>query len=133
MDVNLLNEICRNTMVSNLGIEFIYFDEESIHASMPVDSRTMQPMGYLHGGASIALAETLASAGSVAILNNKMAVFGISISAQHINSVREGSVIGKAKIVKMGKMLHTWEVKIFSGDILVSKISAVNAVIEKKD
>lgn len=115
MTIDALNTFCKNTMVDTLGIEFTAFDGISLSASMPVNQNTIQPMKYLHGGALLSLAESLASAGSVLVLDDPTKkVFGITISAQHIKSVREGMVHGKALLLRKTTHYHYWEVKIFN-------------------
>lgn len=98
-----------------LGIEFTSFKKEEIKGTMPVDQNTIQPFGILHGGASVTLAETLASIGAWLNLedDSKTAV-GIEINANHIRSVKKGSgyVVGTAKPVHRGRNIHVWEVRI---------------------
>lgn len=131
MSVEQLQEFSKNCMISNLGIEYTEITEDSISATMPVDERTVQPFGYLHGGAMLALGETLASAGSVALLDDKhKAVFGISVSGNHLKSTREGKVTGIAKIIHKGRSVHTWEISIYDGhNALLSKCIATNKIV----
>ncbi len=100
-------------MVEHLGIEFLELGNNFISARMPVDHRTHQPMGLLHGGASIALAETLGSvASSILVDHNKYNCVGLEINANHIKSVRKGFVTGKATPIHLGKKTHVWDIKI---------------------
>ena len=121
-------------MVEHLGIEFLELGEKFISAKMPVDHRTHQPMGLLHGGASIALAETLGSVASSIIIDmDKFACVGLEINANHIKSARSGFVIGKATPIHLGKKTHVWDIKIRNEDdelICISRLTV--AVIEKK-
>lgn len=106
-------------MGHNLGISFTSFKKGEIKATMPVDERTVQPFGILHGGASVALAETLASIGAWLNIKNpkeKTAV-GIEINANHIRSVKKGnSVKAVATPVQRGRRIHVWETKIYTDD-----------------
>jgi 1,4-dihydroxy-2-naphthoyl-CoA hydrolase len=108
-----LNETSKQNMVSHLGIVFTALGDDFIEATMPVDFRTKQPMGLLHGGANVVLAETLGSiAASLTVNREKQAVVGLEINANHIKSVREGLVRGIAKPIHLGKTTQVWEIKI---------------------
>ncbi len=108
-----LNETGKDNMVSHLGIVFTAIGDDFIEATMPVDSRTKQPIGLLHGGANVVLAETLGSiAASLTINQEKQAVVGLEINANHLKSVREGVVKGTAKPIHLGKTTQVWEIKI---------------------
>lgn len=103
----------RNTMVEHLGITITAIGENYIEARMPVDKRTHQPMGLLHGGASVALAETLGSFGAFLCVNpEEKACVGLEINANHIRSVREGFVIGRATPKHIGKTTQVWEITV---------------------
>ena len=132
--VSHLQEISKNTMVEHLGIEFLELGKNFISAKMPVDHRTHQPMGLLHGGASIVLAETLGSvASSILVDMNKFHCVGLEINANHIKSARNGFVTGKATPIHLGKKTHVWDIKITNGNdelVCVSRLTV--AVIEKK-
>jgi 1,4-dihydroxy-2-naphthoyl-CoA hydrolase len=129
-----LNQMSSNTMVTHLGIEFTRVGEDFIEAKMPVDSRTHQPLGLLHGGASVALAETLGSvAASCCIDITKQYCVGLEINANHIKSIKSGFVFGITKPIHMGKKTHVWEIKITNEQqelICISRITM--AVIDKK-
>lgn len=100
-------------MVSCLGIIFTSIGDDFIEATMPVDSRTKQPMGLLHGGANVVLAETLGSiAASLTVNKEKQAVVGLEVNANHLKSVREGLVKGTARPIHLGKTTQVWEIKI---------------------
>ena len=108
-----IKESIQNTMISTLGIEITDVGEDFVCGKMPVDSRTVQSFGILHGGASVALAESLGSiAGSMQIDSQNEVVMGIEINANHLNSVQEGWVYGKATPIKIGKKIHVWEIQI---------------------
>lgn len=111
--IEYLNATSKNTLIDNLGIKFIDAGHQWISASMPVDDRTFQPYGILHGGASIALAETLGGAGSALIVDqNKYTVHGMEINANHVRSVKTGYVYAKARLIHKGENTHIWEIKI---------------------
>lgn len=113
LNLEKLNELNRNTLAGNLGIEIIDFGKEFIKAKMPVDPRTKQPFGILHGGASVAFAETLGSIASYAIIadSGRQAV-GLEINANHIRAVKEGFVYGKIKPLHIGRKTHVWQIDI---------------------
>ncbi|MHC2992410.1 thioesterase [Pontibacter sp. HJ8] len=124
----------KNTMVEHLGIELTEHGEGFLCGKMPVDHRTHQPMGLLHGGASVALAETLASIGAALSVDlTKKACVGLEINANHIRGVREGWVYGRASAVHIGRSTQVWEVKITNetGELVCLSRMTV-AVIDKK-
>jgi 1,4-dihydroxy-2-naphthoyl-CoA hydrolase len=113
MTPEAMNALSEGTMMKQLGIVFTEIGADYLCGSMPVDHRTKQPAGLLHGGASAALAETLGSMGSMSIVNlETQAIVGIEINANHIRSVREGFVHGKASLIMRSRKLHVWEIKI---------------------
>lgn len=100
-------------LVSHLGIEVITIEEGRVTASMPVDERTIQPLGLLHGGASVVLAETLGSIGAISCIDSELyAPVGLEINANHIKSARSGRVYGTATALHIGKKTQVWEIKI---------------------
>lgn len=102
-----------NTLMESLGIETVSLDKDLVIMTMPVDKRTHQPLGYLHGGASVALAESAASIGACLHVDlDKYHVFGIEINANHVKSKRDGVVTAKAKPVHVGRSFMVWEVNI---------------------
>jgi 1,4-dihydroxy-2-naphthoyl-CoA hydrolase len=102
-----------NTLMSHLGIEFVDIGENYLTAKMPVDKRTCQPLGLLHGGASAALAETLGSVGSAIRLDlNRQAPVGLELNANHIRPVTTGYVTGTATVLHLGRRTHVWDIKI---------------------
>lgn len=101
------------TLNHYLGIEFIEIGTDFLRARMPVDQRTHQPMGLLHGGASVALAETIGSTGAFLTINAQtQAVVGLEINANHVRAVREGFVIATAKPTHIGRTTQIWEIRI---------------------
>jgi 1,4-dihydroxy-2-naphthoyl-CoA hydrolase len=129
-----LNQLSHNTLVAHLGIEIIGVGEDFIEAKMPVDHRTHQPLGMLHGGASVALAETLGSiAASCCVDRNTQYCVGLEINANHIKSVRDGFVYGITKPVHVGKKTQVWEIKITNEQKQLVCISRITlAVIDKR-
>ena len=133
LNLDFLNELCKNTMTSHLGIVFIEIGEDFLIATMPVDQRTKQSYGMLHGGANVVLAETLGSvAANFTVDNNRHYCVGLEINANHLKSVKEGIVKGIAKPVHLGKKTHVWEIKIYNELDQLSCISRITmAVLDK--
>jgi len=131
--IDLLNLYAKNTMVENLGILFTEIGSDYVKASMPVDCRTTRPGGILHGGANLALAETLAGLGSMLLVDfEKFDVKGIQISGNHTGSISEGMVLATAKIVHVGKQTHVWDVRIESENgKLLSTERVTNMIVER--
>jgi len=129
-----INDSIQNTMTSTIGIEITDIGDDFICGKMPVDERTTQPFGLLHGGASAALAETLGSiGGGIKVYSNNETVVGIEINANHLKSVRDGWVYGKATPIRIGKKIQVWNIEISNEDddlICVSRLTL--AVIPKK-
>lgn len=113
-----LNDLEQATIVTHLGIEFIEIGPDFITARMPVDHRTHQPFGILHGGASVVLAETIGSTASFLALSNpmKQRAVGLEINANHVRSVKSGWVYGKATPLHLGRSTHIWDIKITTED-----------------
>lgn len=108
-----INKISKEGMISHLGIEFTDIGIDFICGKMPVDARTKQPFGLLHGGASVTLAETLGSFGSYCCIDiQRQYVVGLEINANHIRAAKEGFVYGRATLIHCGKKTHIWEIKI---------------------
>ena len=129
-----LNKQGKNTMVSHLGIIFTDISDNSISATMPVDERTKQPMGLLHGGANVVLAETLGSIASSLTLDlESQTCVGLEINANHIKAVRSGIVKGTTTPIHIGRKTQIWEIKIFNEQDQLSCISRITvAIIDKK-
>jgi len=107
-----LNALSKDTAIESLGIMFTEIGADYVRASMPVDTRTHQPYGLLHGGASVLLAETLGSmAGGLCVQENQ-AVVGMEINANHVRGVRRGLVTGTARALHVGRNTHVWNIRI---------------------
>ncbi len=112
-DIAALSKMNKGTLMEQLGIEYLEARTGYMKARMPVDERTFQPMRILHGGATLALAETLASVGSALMVDReKFDVKGQHVSADHVRSARSGQVIGEAVIMHHGRSSHIWNVDI---------------------
>jgi 1,4-dihydroxy-2-naphthoyl-CoA hydrolase len=113
LSIQHLQTLAHNTLGGHLGMEFTGIGEDFIKARMPVDNRTRQPYGLLHGGASVALAETLGSVGAAYVVDrNKYNAVGLEINANHVRGVREGFVTGVARPLHIGRSTQVWEIRI---------------------
>lgn len=132
--LRVCNDICKGTLMETLEIEFIDVGENYLVARMPVNSRVFQPDGVLHGGATVALAESVGSAASYVFLDaREFLVRGIEISANHLRSVREGYVYARATIVHKGRTTQLWNIMISDGeDRLVSQCKLTTITLPKK-
>ena len=131
----LCKEWSKNTLMETLEIEYIDAGEDFFFFFMPVNTRVHQPMGLLHGGATVALAESVGSAASLMFINpEKQEVRGIEISANHLRSKREGTVFCTAKIVHKGASIHLWEIRIVDEkDKLISLCKLSNMVLSRRE
>ena len=128
-----LNGIAKGCMVEHLGIEVVEIGDEFIKAKMPVDSKTKQPMGLLHGGASVALSESMGSFASVLILDNPMeySIVGVEINANHLRAVSSGYVYSITKPVRIGRRIQVWNTEIFDENeklVCVSRLTTMAVV-----
>jgi len=113
LNLEKINQMSMGTMLEYLNIKISKVGEDFLEGTMPVDHRTIQPHGLLHGGASCVLAETLGSLSSNFCLNPKTQyAVGLSINANHIRSTKEGIVLGRATPIHLGKTTHVWEIKL---------------------
>jgi uncharacterized protein (TIGR00369 family) len=128
------NSISKNTLMETLNIKYIDAGADYLIATMPVNPSVHQPMGLLHGGASVALAESVGSAASMLFVNSDLfEVRGIEIAANHLKSKRNGIVTATAKIVHKGKSIHLWEIRIVDENgSLVSLCKLTNMVLPKR-
>ena len=110
--LDALNAMSRNTAMEPLGIVFTELGADVLRATMPVDARTHQPYGLLHGGASVLLAETLGSTAGMLSVDEGQGVVGIEINANHLRGVRSGMVTGTARALHVGRSTQVWEIRI---------------------
>ncbi len=126
VSVDILNRISQNTAVQHLGIEFLEVGDDFLRARVPVDHRTHQPFGLLHGGVSVVLAETLGSCGAGFAIPEGYNAVGLDINANHIKGVKTGWVTGVARPVHLGRSTHVWHIDLRNeaGDLTcVSRIT----------
>jgi len=131
ISLDTVQSFSKNTIASHLGIEFTEIGADYIVAKMPVDHRTHQPFGILHGGASVVLAETLGSIASFLCLkdpDNQHAV-GLEINANHLRSAKEGFVYGKVTPIHVGRTTHIWDIKITNEENKLVCISRLTVAI----
>lgn len=132
LDLKTINAVSAVNMVAHLGIEFTEIGKDYVKAKMPVDEKTKQPFGMLHGGASVVLAETLGSVASNVVLAGNQYAVGLEINANHIKGVKDGYVHGTAKPIHLGRKTHVWSIEIKDdNDNLVCVSRLTVAVIEK--
>jgi 1,4-dihydroxy-2-naphthoyl-CoA hydrolase len=134
-DIEKLNTLSRDTMVEHLDITFDEIGDDYLKASMPVDHRTIQPAGLLHGGASVSLAETLGSVASVLVVDPEInsGAVGIEINANHLKAAFSGDrVIGIVKPISIGKSIHVWDIKIYNSKEDLCCVSRLTTKVLKK-
>lgn len=129
-DLARLNAWSANTMIETLGIRLTAIGDDWLQGTMPVDPRTHQPYGLLHGGASVALAETLGSTAAMLTLDPaKEAAVGLDINANHLRGVRSGSVTGTARVLHLGRTTQVWEIRIENEDGALVCISRLTMAV----
>ncbi|HET6489811.1 MAG TPA: hotdog fold thioesterase [Syntrophales bacterium] len=117
MDLNRLTEVAKGTLVEHVGIEYLEAGDHDLKARMPVDRRTVQPYGILHGGASVVLAETLGSAAANCCVDRERErCVGLEINANHLRPVGSGYVYGTARPIHIGRRTQVWEIRIENED-----------------
>lgn len=128
------NLFCKNTLMETLEICFTDAGEDFLTATMPVNSRIHQPMGLLHGGASVALAESVGSAASMLFVDpEKSEIRGIEISANHLKAKRDGIITGTARIIHRGRSIHLWDIRITDeAGNLISLCKLTNMVLPRR-
>lgn len=129
-----LKQYSNNTLMQTLNIEYIDVGDDFLTAKMPVNPSVHQPMGLLHGGASVALAESVGSAASMLFTDlEKFEVRGIEISANHLKSKKSGEVTATARIIHKGSKVHLWEIKITDENHqLISLCKLTNIILPKR-
>jgi uncharacterized protein (TIGR00369 family) len=133
MNIEQINQLCKNTFISHLEIEFLEYGDDYILAKMPVNEKKHQPMGVLHGGASLALAETVAGAGTLLLIDNEKSVsYGMQVNGNHISTISSGDVFARAEIIHKGQSTHVWDVRIQDkNDKLISVVRVTNIIKDK--
>ena len=128
------NHVSKNTLMQTLNIKYTDAGEDFLVATMPVNPSVHQPMGLLHGGASVALAESVGSAASMIYINSELSeVRGIEISVNHLKAKRDGIVTATAKILHKGRSIHLWEIRITDeNNNLISLCKLTNMVLPKR-
>lgn len=129
LDLPRLNERGKNTMAEVLGIEFTAFDDDSLTARMPVDARTIQPMGIMHGGASCALAETVGSTAANFCLDEGYYCVGLDINVNHLRAMRNGFVIATAKPFHLGRSTQVWGINIVNEEGKMVSVSRLTMAV----
>ena len=128
-----INTFQNNTMTEQIGIEITDFGDDFICGRMPVDHRTVQPFGLLHGGASATLAETLGSiAGGLKVDRELQTVVGVEINCNHLRSAKDGWVYGKATPVKIGRKIQVWNIEIKNDDEKLVCVSRLTFAVVNK-
>ncbi|WP_374334796.1 hotdog fold thioesterase [Leeia sp.] len=113
LSLDTFHAVSQNTLAEHLGIRFTEIGDDYLVATLPVDTRTMQPMGLLHGGASVVLAETMGSLASFCVINPAESVcVGIEVNANHVRAARSGLVTGICTPLHLGRQLHVWDIRI---------------------
>ena len=131
--IELINQFAKNTLVSHLGIVFTAVGEGFVEATMPVDLKTIRPGGFLHGGANLALAETIAGLGSMLTVDlDEFDVLGIQVSGNHTGSMTSGMVYARAEVVHFGTQTHLWNIEIRNENgKLISTARVTNMIVKR--
>ena len=129
VDLATINTWSRNTLMQAIDIRIIEIGDDYLRGTMPVDERTHQPYGILHGGASVALAETLGSTAAMLCCEAGRAAVGLEINANHLRAVREGAVTGTARPIHVGRSTQVWEIRIENQDGELTCISRLTMAV----
>ena len=133
IDIEELNKLCKGTLIDLLNIQFTGYSDTTVDAIMKITPDLYQPMGVVHGGALISLAETVGSAGSFLLVNpSQYDVYGSAVNSQHIHPAREGILFAKATLIVKGDFKHVWDVKIMDEEDKLISISRVTTSIKPK-
>ena len=133
--LELINQSTYKSLVGNLGIEFTKIEEGTIEGSMKLSAKNARPDGILHGGANLALAETLAGLGSMLIVDfTKFDVLGIQVNGSHTGTLKKGKALAVAKILHQGNQTHVWNVDIKNEEgRLISTVRVTNMIVKRND
>jgi len=133
MTVAAINRMSEQTLAANLGIEFTEVGADFMCAQMPVDRRTIQPYGLLHGGASLVLAETMGSVASTALIDlATQAAVGLEINGNHLRPVEDGVVIGTVRPIHLGRRTHVWDIRIEDEEGRLVNVSRLTMMIVQR-
>jgi len=131
--INRLNQLNKNTMMEPLGIEYLEAEQGHLKARMPINDNTKQPNGILHGGANLALSETVAGLGSAMMVDmEKYNVRGAQVSANHVGTANSGWVYAEGKVIHKGKNTHVWNIDIRNEDGKMLSTCRITNFIQKK-
>jgi len=131
--INRLNQLNKNTMMEPLGIEYLEAEQGHLKARMPINDNTKQPNGILHGGANLALSETVAGLGSAMMVDmEKYNVRGAQVSANHVGTANSGWVYAEGKVIHKGKNTHVWNIDIKNEDGKMLSTCRITNFIQKK-
>ena len=134
MQIRELNEICKNSFIDHLGIHFESFDGVKMIASLRITPVHLQPVGVVHGGVYISMAETIAGAASTLIVREEgKLAFGVTVNSQHIASVSEGKITAEGMLIHKGANKHIWDIKITDGSGKLISISRVTNSIKENN
>ena len=133
IDIKMINEICKDTLMEHLQIEYKKDENNQLYAVMPVTKKHLQPMGILHGGSSLALAESLGSAYSYLLVDaEEFTVVGHNIQATHLNPERKGKLTARCSPIHLGKKTHVLDISIRNDDdVLISVCRMTNLILKK--
>lgn len=131
ISLTILNQRAENTLASHLGIVFTEIGDDTLTATMPVDSRTQQPLGILNGGASCALAETLGSTAANFCVDDTQYCVGLDINANHLRAAQQGMVSAQAKAFHLGKRTQVWHIEIHQEARMVAVARLTMAVLSQ--
>lgn len=129
----LINQTSAGSMADHLGIEMIEVGDDFLSARMPIDHRTQQPMGLMHGGASATLAETLGSIAGLLTVDDNQYILGLELNISHLRAVESGNVVGTARPVKLGRTVQVWEIRIQDDRQRLVSISRLTLVVRTGD
>jgi len=134
MDLKQVNDFNKDTLMAHLGIEITEVTDNTVSAKMPVDKRTHQPMGLLHGGASAALIESLGSIGSALSVDlTKQFIVGVEINTNHVRGVKSGFVFGKATCIHKGRTTHIWSADILNKEGKLVATGRLTVLVKELD
>ncbi len=131
-NIQRLNAMCAETLVHTLGIEFTEYSHDSLCGTMPVDKRTVQPFGVVHGGAYVALAETLGSAAAALCVSRDHIALGLEINANHVRSADSGMIFGTATPLHIGNSTQVWQVRMIDDQNRLCSIARHTVAVRQK-